>query len=1007
MSFTANEIREMFLSFFEEKGHRRCRSYPLVPPGDPTLYFTNAGMVQFKDVFTGAKVLDFKRATTAQKCLRVAGKHNDLEEVGVTTRHHTMFEMLGNFSFGDYFKNEVIPWAWELLTERYKLDPNRLYATVFAGEGDIPRDTEAEHIWRDVIGLPAERVLFFGAKDNFWSMGETGPCGPCSEILYDQGPGVVPCNNPHCDPTCDCGRYLEIWNLVFMQFNRNEKGEMQPLPRPSIDTGLGLERIAAILQGEHSNFHSDIFMPLINKVAELAGKSYGRSQSADDISMRVIADHSRATTFLIADGVLPSNEGRGYVLRRIMRRAIRHAHRLGIKELFMAVMAEEVARQMGDVYEELTKNLSFVKEVVNAEEKAFRKTIDNGLKLLGKAVEEARASGRDILDGATIFKLYDTYGFPMDLTRVIAAEEKMHLDEAGFEKEMEAQRKRAGAFKSTQATAEIYQALSRALGKIEFIGYPHESKPLNERKEQWERRTVSDKSYIGSKSQIAAILHESQLSQDAAISAGERFEVVVSPAPFYGESGGQVGDIGYIWLKEAAEPTLKVINTIKPVEGLIIAQVEALTACELTVGTAVFAAYDEDRRLRIRAHHSGTHLLQGGLQHILGDHVRQSGSMVSDERLRFDYSHFSQPTNEQLAAVEDFVMARAATPHEVVTEVLPYDEAAKKGAMMLFGEKYGDVVRVVTMADSMEFCGGTHVASTKEVAPLIIIKDEALSAGVRRIEALAGAAARDKVAFYHDWLYNVLVKAMGGASQPKEVDGGEGQLSAIRAAVEKLRQRGEELSGNLAGLIDQEVAVLSAEKMSAAAPDEVLKIWRADRQLLQELQQILNGKVNELDSALDALENDNPLAKSLLKVLVTLRKLVNTGEELLKQKAAAAADNLADDLLAKAEKVGDITIVSGRVDQIGAGELRNLADQIRSKNDKVILCLVRKADKVNILVALSAALTKEYNSGKIVGELAAIVGGRGGGKPDLAQAGGSDVTKADEIIPAFLQIVKK
>lgn len=996
MSFSVNEIREIFLSFYEKKGCRRFRSYPLVPPGDPSLYFTNAGMVQFKDVFTGAKVLDVTRATSAQKCLRVAGKHNDLEEVGVTTRHHTMFEMLGNFSFGDYFKREAITWAWELLTKHYKLDASKLYVTVFAGENGIARDEEAAAIWRDEVGVPSERILYFGAKDNFWSMGDTGPCGPCSEILFDQGPGVVPCNNPHCDPTCDCGRYLEIWNLVFMQFNRSADGTMTPLPKPSIDTGMGLERLAALLQGQHSNFHSDLFMPLINKVAELAGKTYNYSQSADDISMRVIADHARATAFLIADGVLPSNEGRGYVLRRIMRRAIRHGHRLGIRDLFMATMAEKVAAEMGGAYEELNKNLAFVKEVVNAEEKSFRKTIDNGLKLLAKAVEDAKAAGKNKLDGATIFKLYDTYGFPMDLTHVCAAEEGMELDEDGFNAEMAKQRERAGAFKSTQATQEIYQAVSRKLGQVAFVGYPHESDDLAKRSEKWQRLTFNGKSHLACESKVDAILYDSQLCEEAAIAKDTVFELVVSPAPLYGECGGQVGDTGVIWT-ENGEAVLEVLSTTKPVDGLTVAQVKALKDIDLSCGQAVLAGYDEERRLQIRAHHSGTHLLQGGLQHVLGDHVRQSGSMVNEERLRFDYSHFSQPTMAQLEAVEDWVLERCVKEHKVTTEVLPYEEAAKKGAMMLFGEKYGDVVRVVTMADSVEFCGGTHAASTKEIAPLLIIKDEALSAGVRRIEALAGKAAKARAAFYQNWISNVLVGAINGQQQESGVDGGEGQLSALRVALEKLFRRAKELAEISK---EQMPAALTFDSAVVADDDKaVVANWRANRKLLLAVQQLVNGKLTEIDNIVAAANLTDSMSKAVLDRVAQLLKMVAAGEVALKAQEQAAAGNLAEDLLAKAEKIGDVTIVAGRVDQIAA--LRDLADQIRSKNDNCLLCLVRAADKVNILVAASASVSKKVSSGKIVGELAALVGGRGGGKPDLAQAGGTDLTKVDDIIPAF------
>ncbi|MEY2668366.1 MAG: hypothetical protein RJA59_1004, partial [Pseudomonadota bacterium] len=629
-TLTAAEIREAFLRFFEERAHRRVKSSSLVPQNDPTLLFTNAGMVQFKDVFTGREKRDYTRATTAQKCVRAGGKHNDLENVGFTARHHTFFEMLGNFSFGDYFKKDAVAWGWEFVTSKEWLgiDPSRLAATVFAGEGTLPWDEEAFELWKKA-GVPVDRIHRLGAKDNFWAMGDTGPCGPCSEIHYFQGDDIA-CAEEKAGRTCqgvacDCDRWLEIWNLVFMQFERAADGHLTPLPKPSIDTGAGLERIAAVVQGKRSNYDTDIFQNIIRAIEKIAGKTYGHTESPDDVSMRVIADHARATTFLVGDGVLPSNEGRGYVLRRIMRRAIRHGKRLGLDQVFLPRVAEAVIAEMGDVYPEIRENRAFIVKVAEQEEESFRRTLDKGLGILEEQIRHITARGEKTIPGKVAFQLYDTFGFPMDLTRVIAEEHAVGVDEAGFETAMAEQRARS-EWKGTgdEAVGEIHRQIANELGEVRFLGYD---------------ATVA-------KAPVRALVVNGQRADRAR--KGDRVEVVTAETPFYGESGGQVGDTGAI---AGAHGRVNVLDAQRPAPGLVVHRGEVADG-EIALGEVVELRVDEERRDRIRANHSATHLLHLALRERLGEHVKQAGSVVAPDHLRFDFSHFQPLSDEEIRDVE-------------------------------------------------------------------------------------------------------------------------------------------------------------------------------------------------------------------------------------------------------------------------------------------------------------------------------------------------------------------
>ncbi|MGC8927788.1 MAG: alanine--tRNA ligase [Myxococcota bacterium] len=701
----SNEIRDMFLRYFESNGHKILPSSPLVPQNDPTLLFTNAGMVQFKDIFTGREKSSIRRATTSQKCMRAGGKHNDLENVGHTARHHTFFEMLGNFSFGDYFKRDAISFAWEFLTEVLRLDKSRLYVTIYRD------DEEAFNLWQEVAHLPPERIYRMGEKDNFWAMGDTGPCGPCSEIIYDQGTDVG-CGRAECSVGCDCDRFLEIWNLVFMQYERSSDGKMSLLPRPSIDTGMGLERLTAVLQGKLSNFDTDIFKEIIETASEIAHKKY-LSDDKTDTSLRVIADHSRAAAFLISDGVLPSNEGRGYVLRRIIRRAIRHGHLLGIKDIFFYKVCDAVIKKMGGHYSELLRNQELIKKATRYEEERFRETLEKGIEILNSEFENLKKKNLNTLSKEVVFRLYDTFGFPVDLTSIIAHENGFEIDVMGFEQEMEKQRERSEWKGSGERAVEhIYKELKNMGVRSEFTGY------------------VTDED-VG---EVKAIIHNGRIVDS--IDAEAEAELIFDRTPFYGESGGQVGDTGLI---EGDNIRFDVYDT-KKVEEIIIHR-GLLKVGSIRRGEHLKLKIDSERRARIRAAHSATHLLHLTLRKVLGSHVKQAGSLVEPDRLRFDFSHFEQISDELLSKIEEEVNRLILSNLESRTEIRDVKEAIESGAMALFGEKYGERVRVVRMGDSVELCGGTHVKSTGEIGIFYIVRESAVASGIRRIEAVCGLGA--------------------------------------------------------------------------------------------------------------------------------------------------------------------------------------------------------------------------------------------------------------------------
>ncbi len=704
---TGNEIRQKFLNYFQHQGHQIVRSSSLVPADDPTLLFTNAGMVQFKRVFLGDEKRPYQRAVTSQKCVRAGGKHNDLENVGYTARHHTFFEMLGNFSFGDYFKEKAIEFGWDLLTSGFGLPADRLWVSIYLD------DDEAFELWQKVVGVPAERIVRFGEKDNFWAMGDTGPCGPCSEIHLDRGPQFG-CSRPDCKLGCECDRYLELWNLVFMQFNRDAEGRMTPLPRPSIDTGAGLERIASVLQDKENNFETDLIRPIIDRAAELAGCPYGRSREGD-VALKVIADHSRAAAFLIGDGILPANEGRGYVLRRIMRRAIRYGRNIGLGDPFLHETARVVFEIMRPAYPELSEAASFITNVIRNEEVRFSETLDHGLKVLGDALGELRARGAREVPGDVIFKLYDTYGFPVDIVRDVVRDEGLTLDMTGFEAGMAAQRAQSRRVASFGKLADAYRDLSSQGIQPEFVGYD---------------ATTAE-------AVVLLVVVDGQAV--AAADAGAEVEIVTDRTPFYGEAGGQVGDQGRIRTGNGA--VVEVADTIKDPTGLIIHK-GRVAAGRIEGGQRVEMAVDAERRAATACNHTATHILHGELRAVLGDHVKQAGSLVSPDRLRFDFTHFSPIEDEALARIEAQVNTRVRANVPVAVAEMAAEAAFQSGATALFEEKYGDRVRVVSLADfSKELCGGTHTARTGDIGLFVILSEAGVASGVRRIEALTGAVA--------------------------------------------------------------------------------------------------------------------------------------------------------------------------------------------------------------------------------------------------------------------------
>ncbi|HEY2749249.1 MAG TPA: alanine--tRNA ligase [Polyangia bacterium] len=882
MSLSAREVRRSFLDYFKKEGHEVVRSSPLVPANDPTLLFTNAGMVQFKDVFTGREQRPYKRATSSQKCVRAGGKHNDLENVGRTARHQTFFEMLGNFSFGDYFKADAIAFAWQWLVKELALDPKRMVMSVFNGEGGVaPADDEAHALWRKVSGFGDERIMRLGLKDNFWMMGDTGPQGPCSEIYYYTGPeAVAPLERFNEEPTPQGVGWVEIWNLVFMQFQKATKdGPLTPLPKPSIDTGAGLERVSAVVQGVTSNYDTDAFTPLLACVANLAKKKYERSDSDADVSMRVIADHARATTFLMADNVTPSNEGRGYVLRRIMRRAIRHAVRLGIDEGSFSSVCREVIAQMNEQYPEIEEAKSLIVRAVDGEDQSFRRTIDRGMRLLDE--QFGKLAKGATLAGETVFKLYDTYGFPVDLTRVIAEERGFGVDEAGFDAAMSKQQAQSGEFAGSgeAGVADVHKELEGKLGATKFLGY--------------EATTATGK-----------ILWLRDLATDQ---SGGRVEIIADQTPFYGESGGQIGDTGTIGSDKFA---IDIVDTHKTPGGLVL-HLGRVTRGKPGVGDAATFTVDDVRRDAIRANHSATHLLHLALKEVLGAHVAQKGSLVAPDRLRFDFAHFQPMTDEEKRRVEDLVNDEIRRNADSVISVMPFDEAKKSGAVALFGEKYGDTVRVMRIGGrSIELCGGTHVRRAGDIGLFKITSEIGIAQGVRRIEAVTGAGALD-------WVRKV-----------------EGELAHVATSVR------------------------SAPLEAAGRVDKLVEELKQQRREIEELK----------------------------------RKMAMGGG--------------GRDLLSNVREVAGIKVLSTRADVGDPKALREVADQLRDKLKSGVVVLGGVADgKVALVAAVTADLTGRLHAGKIIGEVAKLVGGRGGGKPDLAQAGGTDAAKLDEALESVYRLI--
>ncbi len=870
--WTGKEIREAFLKFFEDKGHLRVKSSPLIPKNDPTLLFTNAGMVQFKDYFLGKEKPPFKRATSCQKCMRAGGKHNDLENVGKTGRHHTFFEMLGNFSFGDYFKKEAIEFAWELVTKVFKLPEERLYVSVYE------KDDEAFEIWNKVIGLPENKIYRLGEKDNFWAMGDTGPCGPCSEIYYDRGEEFACGEN--CEiGTCDCDRYLEIWNLVFMQYERDESGKLTPLAHPSIDTGMGLERIASVLQNVPSNYETDLIFPLVKWASDLSGIPYGKDEKSST-SMRVIADHLRALVFLIADGVLPSNEGRGYVLRRIIRRASRHGRLLGIEKPFLYRGIEKVIEIMGDVYPEIVENKELIKKVALKEEERFSRTLERGLYILQELIEKLKSNGEDTIPGEEVFKLYDTFGFPLDLILEVANDENLKVDVAGFEKLLAEQKERARkAWKGgvQKVISPELQKLSEESPSI-FIGYDH----------------------LEGIGKVTGILKGENLVEE--VKEGEEAIIILDKTPFYPEKGGQVGDTGII---EGSNCYCEVLDTQNITENLIGHQATVKRGI-IKVGDVVNAIVNEERRKAIMRAHTATHLLHKALREVLGNHVKQAGSLVLPDRLRFDFTHFEAPTEEELRAVEETVYDWILKNYPVKVEEMSYDEALERGAIALFGEKYGDVVRVVDVGGvSIELCGGTHVERSGDIGFFKLTSESSISSGTRRVEAVVGKEAFNYV------------------------------------------EEKENLIKNLRKVLQ--------------SPEEQLL------QKLQKLKEELKEKERELEK--------------------------------VRRKLATAEVN---QIVENAPVINGIKVVTAKLDGFGGKELAEVADVIRNKAGTAAVMLVGIKDgKASLLIALTKDLTDRFKAGEIIKEIAPILEGRGGGRPDMAQGGVQNLTRLEEAFSEF------
>lgn len=865
----SSELRQAFLKFFESKQHKIVDSSSLVPANDPTLLFSNAGMVQFKDVFIGTDERPYKRATTSQRCLRAGGKHNDLENVGYTARHHTFFEMLGNFSFGDYFKEDAIIYAWEFLTEVLKLPKEKLLVTVYID------DDEAASIWEKKVGLPAERIIRIGdnkgaryASDNFWQMGDTGPCGPCTEIFYDHGEHIW--GGPPGSPEEDGDRFIEIWNVVFMQFNRDVAGTMHPLPKPSVDTGMGLERIAAILQGVHSNYEIDTFQNLIKAAANVVSINDLESQS-----LRVIADHIRACSFMIVDGILPSNEGRGYVLRRIIRRAVRHGNKLGQKDTFFNELVPALVQEMGDAYPELTKLAERIQAVLLKEEQQFAKTLEQGMGILNDAIDELGANKE--ISGQTVFKLYDTYGFPVDLVKDVARERGLEIDEVGFDEAMEEQRNRARS--ASQFAIDMSNSLEAS--DTDFTGYHH----------------------LAGESEVEALLVEGEKVDH--ILEGQQAVIILKQTPFYAESGGQVGDQG--WIRGSG--AFQVSDTTK--QGKTHLHQGVLREGKVKIGDVVQTAVDTSLRLSTALNHSATHLLHEALRRVIGDHVQQKGSLCDAERLRFDFSHFEAVTPAEIEQIEDMVNGQIRLNHEVVTDVMDIESAKEKGALALFGEKYDSEVRVLTMGEnySIELCGGTHVKRTGDIGFFRIVSESGVAAGVRRIEAVTGKVALDEA--------------------------------------------------------------------------------RADKAAILKIASLLKGNS---DNVIDKVTGLSEQYRILQKEMSTLK--------------AKLASSAGSDLAAQATDIAGGKLLVAQVDIEDPKGLRDMLDQLKSKLESCVVLLASVHDgKVSLIAGVTKSLVAQVKAGDLIKMVAPLVDGRGGGRADMAQAGGNNpaaLPSALELVPAWV-----
>jgi alanyl-tRNA synthetase len=872
---TGNDIRTQFLSYFQKHNHRIVRSSSLVPHDDPTLLFINAGMVQFKRVFLGEEKREYVRATTSQKCVRAGGKHNDLENVGYTARHHTFFEMLGNFSFGDYFKEGAIEFAWDLLTHGYGLPEDKLYGSIYLD------DEEAYELWRKNIGLPDERIARFGEEDNFWSMGDTGPCGPCSEILIDRGEQYG-CGRPDCAVGCECDRYLEIWNLVFMQFNRDASGKLTPLPKPSIDTGMGLERIVSIIQDVPTNFDTDLILPIIRQTEDLAQRRFGESRETD-VAMKVIADHSRAAAFLIGDGIMPSNEGRGYVLRRILRRAIRYGRNIGLNQPFLHKTAGVVFDIMKPAYPELAEAAAFITNIIENEELRFFETLDTGLKLLNDTLSEIKAQGETRVPGDVIFKLYDTFGFPVDIVRDVVRDEDMTLDMEGFDQAMNTQRNRSRSVARFASISDAYKRLSADGFKAAFCGYE----------------------MLTAESKVKLIVEGNREISEAA--AGQTVEMVTETTPFYAAAGGQVGDSGTITAKNFE---MEVADTIKDPTGIVIHKGNVISG-KIKTGQKVTLRVDGAQRAATALNHTATHILHAVLRQVLGEHVKQAGSLVAPDRLRFDFTHFSQLSPETLAEIETRVNRRIRQNVSTHTEEMEAEAAFKSGATALFEEKYGDRVRVVALSDfSKELCGGTHTGRTGDIGLFIIVSESSIASGVRRIEALTGESA----------------------------------LAYVQKTSRLL----------------EEAARLVKEKPDA-----------------------LTAKIKKMQGDLKALEKEIDRLKT--------------------QMASDSADVEGE----AAQMINNTKVLIQKVAVDHPAALRDLADRLKEKIKSGIVVLGSvNGPKVFLVVSITKDLTDRFHAGNVIKPIAATVGGSGGGRPDMAQAGGTQPENLDQALEKAYEVIK-